>query len=171
MSDSKTGDKALVALERQRRALELRKAGLGYQAIAARLGYASHSGAIKAVQTAMRRTLQEPADELRALELARLDDLLRGIWVAARTGNVQKIDRVLRIMQRRASLLGLDAPKKFADATDQRRRRALHTKECIRAEEVCGRDRPAPGGRGHRRRARPGRRPRRGGADRAGPAP
>jgi len=120
MSDSKTGDKALAALERQRQALELRKAGTGYAAIAEQLGYASHSGAIKAVQTAMRRTLQEPADALRALEAARLDDLLRGVWVAARGGDVAKIDRVLRIMQRRAALLGLDAPRAFKDATDRR---------------------------------------------------
>lgn len=120
MSDIKVGDKSLTALERQRQALELRKAGMGYEAIARQVGYASHSGAIKAVQTAMQRTIQEPADELRALEVARLDDMLAGLWVDARRGAVGKIDRVLRIMERRATLLGLDAPKSYKDVSDKR---------------------------------------------------
>lgn len=48
--------------------------------------------------------------EIRQLELQRLDVLLLGIWRQARDGNQGAIDRVLRIMKRRADLLGLDAP-------------------------------------------------------------
>jgi len=121
MGNSKSGNNALAALERERQALTFRKGGATFEAIAAQLGYANHSGAYKAVRRAMRRTLQEPADELRALELARLDDLLRGVWVEACRGNVAKLDRVLKIMARRAALLGLDGPKAYQDATDPRR--------------------------------------------------
>ena len=118
--ESKASEKRIAAAERQARALELRKAGLGYAAIAHQLGYAGPSGAYKAIMTALRALTGEPAKELRDLELARLDDLLAGLWADARQGNVQKIDRVLKLMQRRAALLRLDAPQRFADATDHR---------------------------------------------------
>lgn len=123
MSESKTSAKRLEAVAKQRQALELRKAGVGFEEIARQLGYAGPSGAYKAVQTALRNTIQQPADELRRLEVARLDRLLLGIWGDASRGDVVKLDRVLRIMQRRADLLGLDAPKRV-DATIEVRQEA-----------------------------------------------
>ena len=119
--ESKASEKRIAAAERQARAIELRKAGLGYAAIARQLGYGGPSGAYGAIMTALRALTREPAQELRELELARLDDLLLGLWADARKGNVAKIDRVLKIMARRAALLGLDAPTRFADVTDARR--------------------------------------------------
>ena len=119
--ESKASEKRIAAAERRARALELRKAGFGYAMIARQLGYAGPSGAYKAIATALGALTREPARELLELELARLDDLLLGLWVDARKGNVHKIDRVLKIMQRRADLLGLDAPTRFADVTDVRR--------------------------------------------------
>jgi hypothetical protein len=121
MSEHKASEKRIAAAERQARAITLRKAGLGYAAIAQQCGYAGPSGAYAAVMTALRAVTREPAAELRDLELARLDELLQGLWLDARKGNVQKIDRVLKIMQRRADLLGLDAPRRVADVTDHRR--------------------------------------------------
>ena len=76
MSESKTSERRLEAIEKQRKALELRKAGVGYVAIAKQLGYAGPSSSFKAVNSALKRTLQEPADEVRRLELERLDALL-----------------------------------------------------------------------------------------------
>jgi hypothetical protein len=105
-----------LATERQRQALELYKAGIGYQGIADRLGYAGPSGAYKAVEAALYKTLQQPADELRGLELERLDALHAAVWPAAIRGNLRAVDRVLKIMKRRAALLGLDAPKKHHNA-------------------------------------------------------
>lgn len=64
--------------------------------------------------SALRATLQEPADELRSLELERLDRLLLGVWSQAAKGNQGAVDRALKIMERRARLLGLDAPTKQA---------------------------------------------------------
>ncbi len=92
----------------------MRKAGFDYQTIADRLGYRSPSGAHKAVSTALNKTLREPAKALRQVELERLDALLTGVWSAARRGNLGAVDRVLKIMDRRAKLLGLDAPTKVA---------------------------------------------------------
>ena len=105
-------ERQIKALERQRQALELRKAGVDYRAIAERLGYRSVASAHEAVKTALRRTLQEPADELREMELSRLDQMLLGLWPKATKGDTWAVDRVLKIMERRASLLGLDARAK-----------------------------------------------------------
>jgi hypothetical protein len=112
VSESKTSVRRLQAIERQRQALELRLAGTTLPEIARVLGYASASGAAGAIDSAIRRMLQEPAEKVRAYELARLDRLLMAIWPAAIRGDLQAIRRALDIMERRAKYLGLDAPAK-----------------------------------------------------------
>ena len=47
------------------------------------------------------------------LELARLDVAQRAIWKKVVKGDLAAIDRLLKIMQRRAKLIGLDAPVKL----------------------------------------------------------
>ena len=96
------------AHERHLQALELRKAGVTYEVIAGQLGYATASGARKAVVSALKATLREPAAELRELELARLDAMLLPLWRPVQAGDEKAVDRALRIMERRARLLGLD---------------------------------------------------------------
>jgi hypothetical protein len=96
---------------RKVKALELRKAGATYQAIADQLGYAGPHGAHQAVASALKATLREPADELRELELVRLDSALLAIWRRVQGGDDKAIDRLVRIMERRAKMLGLDAPR------------------------------------------------------------
>jgi DNA-binding transcriptional MerR regulator len=122
------------AVERQRQALELRKAGLDYESIAKQLGYAHFQSAYKAVQTALTRTLQEPADEVRQLEVKRLDAILVSLWPAVHKGDVQSIAQALKVMERRARLLGLDAPTKIAP-TDPTGEREYH--ELTDAERVA----------------------------------
>lgn len=67
--------------------------------------------------TALRKTLREPADEVRLLELERLDALTYALWPEAMQRNLGAIDRLLRVMERRDTLLGLDAPTKVAPTT------------------------------------------------------
>lgn len=107
---------ALNALDNQLKALELRKAGVSYQRIAETLGYKDASGAWRAVKSALKKTLQEPADELRTLEIERLDAMLSAIWASVKQGQYGAIDRAIKIMERKAKLLGMDAPVK-ADVT------------------------------------------------------
>lgn len=57
----------------------------------------------------MKKTLQEPADDLRRLELSRLDEALRAIWPKVKKGDLFAIDRYLKISERRAKLVGLDS--------------------------------------------------------------
>lgn len=109
--------KCIAAAERARQALELRKAGAQYADIATTLRYADASGAYRAVARALARLTAEPAAELRELEVLRLDRMLQAIWDQVIRGNHGAIDRALRIAERRARLLGLDAPQKFAPTT------------------------------------------------------
>jgi hypothetical protein len=95
-------------LDKRRQAVELRLAGATYAVIADRLGYANHGSARKAVLVALKTAIREPAAEVLDRELERLDTMLLGLWAQARRGDVVAIDRVLKIMDRRAKYLGLD---------------------------------------------------------------
>ncbi len=138
---------AIQVQGRQLQALELRKAGVSYEAIASRLGYRDRSGAYRAVTAALKLTLREPAEELRTLELERLDAMLLALWRRVQAGDEKAVDRVLRIMERRARLLGLDAPLRSELTGSLSAPFDLHA-ESIKAREyieaACARlDRPA----------------------------
>lgn len=107
---STTSPAQIKVNERQIRALNLRKAGATFPEIAEAEGYASPSGAYEAVKAALKKTMSEPAEELRQLELTRLDDMLASIWDAVLAGDTDSIATALRISERRARLLGLDRP-------------------------------------------------------------
>lgn len=51
-------------------------------------------------------------DAALAEDLKRLEAAEKAIWVKVLKGDLLAIDRMLRIMERRAKLLGLDAPKR-----------------------------------------------------------
>lgn len=56
--------------------------------------------------------------QARNVELQRLQEMHRTVWEDALTGDREAIGTVLRLMERRAKLLGLDAPAKIdADLT------------------------------------------------------
>lgn len=101
--------------ERELRALELRRAGCSYREIAQTMGL-SISKVHRHVKRAYDRLLhqvEDAAEDVRAVELDRLDRLLRGIWQRAAGGDVRAIDRVLKIMERRAAIMGTDAPRRL----------------------------------------------------------
>jgi hypothetical protein len=98
------------AHDRRIKALELRKAGATYQEIADALGFGNRANACRAVTQALTETIAEAAEPLRKLEVERLDKMLRSIWLKVTQGDVVAINTGLRIMERRAKLLGLDAP-------------------------------------------------------------
>ena len=97
--------------DKQRKAVELRLAGANYHQIAQALGYNGHTGARHAVQRGLTMAITEPAAEVLQQELSRLDRLLSGIYPQAVQGNLAAVDRVLKIMDRRAKYLGLDQIK------------------------------------------------------------
>ena len=90
------------------RCVELAAQGMSYDEIAQVVGYSGRGGAHKAVTAALRAQQAEAVDELRVLELARLDALQRSCWDAALEGDIASVDRVLRVIAARVRLLGLD---------------------------------------------------------------
>jgi hypothetical protein len=100
----------------QVKALDLRRAGTSISAIGRKLQI-SKTHAYRLVVTAMddtRKQIGASADELRAEELSRLDGMLAKVYPKAAKGDLPCIDRVLKIAERRARLLGLDAPTRTA---------------------------------------------------------
>lgn len=110
-------DRKLKPAEKQLQCLELRAAGASFDQIADVVGYASRGAAYKATMTALGRLTYEGAEELRALELARLDAMLSGgLYTKALRGDHKSIDRVLKIMDaRRRYVAGLEVPAPRAD--------------------------------------------------------
>ena len=126
-------DKQLQAMARQIEAMNLRIQGVSYSEIKRRLKFSSEGAACNAVKAAMKRTTAEPANELRQLDLARTDDLYsRTVEILNRKHYIVQAGRVVldgrkrlenpepiikavgvltRILERRAALMGLDAPK------------------------------------------------------------
>jgi len=111
MSTAKRTKLKPEVIAKERESLILRQQGYTFDVIASRLGYKGESGAREAFRRALLRTLQEPAFEVRELELNRLDALHTVAWDLAMVGDLNAVDRVLKIQERRARLLGLDAPR------------------------------------------------------------
>lgn len=99
-----------TAKERATRAVQLRLAGATYAEIQTALGYAHRSSAMRAYERGLDRLTLEPIAEARALELHRLDRMLRAVWSRVLDGHLGAIDRALAIGRARRKLLGLDAP-------------------------------------------------------------
>lgn len=79
------------------------------------LGYSSRGHASKDLIRALQERRDEQTAEVsvyRQEENERLDALLEAVWPDARTGDVRAIDTVLKLMDRRAKLNGLDMPVK-----------------------------------------------------------
>lgn len=101
--------------ERRAKAVALRLAGADYETIAQKLGYAHRGAACQDITRALEASLAEQtrdADMLRQAELLRLDRLQAGAWMAAIGGDPRSIDVVLKVIDRRCKLLGLDAPQR-----------------------------------------------------------
>ena len=112
--ESQHKDRKLTAAERQRRALELRAQGWGYDRIAAKLGYRSRSGPWRAVNRALAEVRVEAVNEMRTLENQRLDELWAGLWVrAAIMGDPPSASTALRVSESRRKLWGADAPDRL----------------------------------------------------------
>jgi hypothetical protein len=133
---------------REARSLELRLAGASFRQIGLALG-CSEQRAHQIVSRALDRLIREPAEQVRQLELARLDQLWIEAWKVLRRSHplvsngktvrhpdsglpleddgpvLAAIGTLLRIQERRARLLGLDAPTQRTvtvlseDAVDQ----------------------------------------------------
>lgn len=102
--------------QRRTQAIALRLAGLDFETIATRLGYASRGAACNDINRALEQSLAEQARDvevLRQAELLRLDRLQAGVWTKALAGDPRSAEVALKVIDRRCKLLGLDAPQRF----------------------------------------------------------
>jgi hypothetical protein len=97
---------------RDARVYELRIQGNTFEQIASEVGYSGPSGAWQAHQRIKSEWIFESIEEARQLELMRLDELQVAVWDRAIKGDLPAAHCVLKIMDRRAKLLGLDKPEK-----------------------------------------------------------
>ena len=108
--------RSVAARMRGQQAIKLRMAGATLDDIAKQLDFKSAAGAYKSVMRELKATAQdmgEGIEAVRQLELKRLDQMQFPLWPAVLAGDVQATTTALRIQERRASLLGLDAPKQI----------------------------------------------------------
>src|SRR6476659_5095354 len=87
-----------LAAERRSRAVEMALTGSSYQAIADELGYANRGTVYRLVKNALEDRQVETIDELRRLEVDRLDALQVAIWEDAMKGDLAAVKAVVRIM-------------------------------------------------------------------------
>ncbi len=116
---NRKGHKALKTSELRRKSLELRTLGLSYQQIADQLG-CSKSAAHKAVVHSLTEAAEENkklAKQNMALDLQRLDWVIREAMKLALKGDLQAMDRVMKAIDRRAKIYGFEAPQKIAHTT------------------------------------------------------
>lgn len=97
---------------REQEVVRLRRGGLTWDMIGDRLGI-HLTTARAAYERALKRVVQEDIEEIRKLEGERLDIAQAAIWETVLKGDNTSINTLIRIMERRAKLLGLDQPIKI----------------------------------------------------------
>lgn len=90
--------------------IKYRKLGMSYPAIAERMNCGVNS-VRKAIKTYTEEIPKETVNEVRQLELERLDAMLIKNIGNAMQGSTQAVNAVIRIMDHRAKLLGLYNPE------------------------------------------------------------
>lgn len=106
-------EKAAELEAKEAKVLELRRAGFTFQRIAEEVGYATPSGAQRALERIMTRNLPQAPEEFRWQELDRLDRMQVALWPRAMKGDDRAIGTIIRLMERRARLVGIDAPQRI----------------------------------------------------------
>lgn len=107
----KTSPAMLRRQERIAEAMDYRRRGYSF----VRIGEAMKcdpSTAYDMVRAGLDQLIREPAEEVRNMELERLDEMQAGVYGAAVGGDLQAIQTMLKLQERRAKLLGVDAPEK-----------------------------------------------------------
>lgn len=100
--------------ESELRVYRLRLQGYTWPEIAQMCDYSTAKDALTAYKRVSEKfhAEMETINELRQLALDRLDAMLQNVWDRAQNGYLPAVDRVLKLEERRAKLLGIDAPVK-----------------------------------------------------------
>ena len=85
-------------------------AGLNYRAMAEAMGVSigTIAGDVKVILNRWQKEQVGVVDQVMQIELTRLDRALNAIWANVLAGDDKAINNLLKIMERRAKLLGMD---------------------------------------------------------------
>lgn len=102
--------------ENRAKCLELKKQGLSYEKIGKRLSLAKATVVehVRRGLAELAEATRDAADDLRQLELERLDGLYERLVPRIKKSDVRAIEAGVRLILARARLLGLEAPVKVA---------------------------------------------------------
>ena len=108
---SRKTQQAEIEIRRKKVAANL-TAGLNYRDMADALdvSLATVAGDVKAIVKRWQDEQVSTIDQWVQLESHRLDRAINAIWDKVQAGDLGALDRMLKIMERRARLLGLDTP-------------------------------------------------------------
>lgn len=107
---------SIARLERVTRALELRRDGKSYSQIMTIMQLSSQGmayGLVKQGLDAIKAECAETAEQLREVELQRMDSLWETMHEMAKQGDDKAASVCVKISARRAALLGLDKPQQI----------------------------------------------------------
>ena len=104
--------------QRERRAVDLRIAGLTLQQISDTLGLGGRQHAKRMTDRGIGRDRAASVAEWRALTVERLETAHRVVWPRVLQGDLLAVDRMLRISERVSKLLGMDEPMKATIVAD-----------------------------------------------------
>lgn len=106
--------------ERRRKVVQLRLAGVQFAEIGRRMADeygpdttdpAAHARVDwQRAREESRRLTEDSVEELRAVEIERLEMLLAGVWTKALKGDTKAVDSAARLIERLCKLKGLDPP-------------------------------------------------------------
>jgi hypothetical protein len=113
-----SGAKEITAQQKEARAIELRLRQYTLQQIADELGWETPSAAYKAIMRGLAAEYPEAQrDQLRRMEIARLDDVERITWPDALAGDDRARNTILKCIAQRSKLNGLEAPQQVTLST------------------------------------------------------
>lgn len=98
----------LSKAQKQKILLEARVEGKSWREAAKMAGYGDPGNAWRAAQEAIADIPREAADEARSLEMQRIDAIVHANWRSMELGDTDAANVILRAIDRRAKLLGLD---------------------------------------------------------------
>jgi uncharacterized protein (DUF1786 family) len=113
MGYSRNAKVKIKATKRRLEALRLREKGLTYEAMGKEMGVSPERAWALTSEAFdwLRQRLEDKASDVMKLELRRLDALHRAYYAKARRGDTKAADMVVKVMDRRISLLGLAVQK------------------------------------------------------------
>jgi len=106
--------------EREAEVMRLFKASKTYDEICAETGLANRSSVASIIKRVLQRNVVEDVEEIRAVEISRIDEMFASIWESARAGSLAHQEGAMKLMkERRKYLPGLEAPQQHEVVVDQ----------------------------------------------------